>query len=714
MLGIPQYLYRLLPGNPILLRVVSLAGRRKRDLAVRCIYLGLLTGIVLLAILTGGSRYTGEVSFADLTKTSARIFQQMSYLQLALVALLAPVFTAGAITQEKDAQTYDILLSTPLSNAQIVLGSLFSRLFFILALLISGIPIFSITQIFGGVAIRSIATSFGIAAATAFVTGALAIAIATFKVGTRRTIFSFYLGIVVFLVGGLLLDRVEALHPVIGRETTPSGQAAIDPQTGREILLRAKTSWLTGINPFLALRSTFGEPEYTPPDLGKLPAGLQSWPIGWYLTRPHSFYIAFNFALSLLLTIPAILLLRRMAQSTFSLKYWLLQKLRLRQGVSGARRPRYVWHNPVAWREARTKASAARAWIVRYSFILGGMGGAIALLALFATTDSAETYISPGSYSPGTRTLFIQGIGGGTFLLSESTTITLNGRPVPPEVLTGRYKVAAPPTRERIGNREVLSSLALVDFPRKIDAQTTRRYLLGLILLEFAAILLIVTNSAASTVTREKEDGTLDLLLSTPITSRYYIWGKLRGLIAFVLPLIAVPVLSVSLFILHDLIRGLGGADPAFRWIVFPEALVILPAVLIIVAAFAAMMGMHMSLRLRTTVRAVMASVAIVLGTCGGLALCGFQILTSLTRAGSELALAMASFSPFTVVALLIDPYTAAAGQFDTMKPETIVRGRWLVLAFSLLATGIYAAVVHAMYVSMVRNFDMTIRRQSR
>src|SRR5208282_5878209 len=98
----------------------------------------------------------------------------------------APVFTAGAITQEKDSQTYDILLSTPLSNGQIVLGSLLSRMFFIIALLISGIPIFATTQIFGGVAINSIVESFMIAAATAFVTGAIAIAIAVLKVGTRR------------------------------------------------------------------------------------------------------------------------------------------------------------------------------------------------------------------------------------------------------------------------------------------------------------------------------------------------------------------------------------------------------------------------------------------------------------------------------------------------------------------------------------------------
>src|SRR6185437_9917259 len=206
MLGIAEYLWRLVPANPILLRVVQMNGKRPRDLFIRCAYLGLLIAVVVFS-LTGGNTSSGDLG--ALAKTSANLFQYLSYWQLGLVALLAPIFTAGAITQEKDSQTYDILLATPLTNGQIVLGSLLSRLFFVIALLISGVPVFSITQIFGGVAISAIVLSFAIAAATAFVTGALAMAIATFKVGTRRTIFSFYLFIVIYLVGLWLLDQMD-------------------------------------------------------------------------------------------------------------------------------------------------------------------------------------------------------------------------------------------------------------------------------------------------------------------------------------------------------------------------------------------------------------------------------------------------------------------------------------------------------------------------
>src|SRR6266487_5599187 len=163
MLGVGNYLWRLVPANPILLRVVEAAGKRRRDLFVRCGYLALLILVVIFALIGSGATVGGG-SLGELAKVSAHIFQQMSYLQLGLVALLAPVFTAGAITQEKDSQTYDILLATPLTNGQIVLGSLLSRVFFVVALLVSGVPIFAITKVFGGVSIRSIVLSFLIAA----------------------------------------------------------------------------------------------------------------------------------------------------------------------------------------------------------------------------------------------------------------------------------------------------------------------------------------------------------------------------------------------------------------------------------------------------------------------------------------------------------------------------------------------------------------------
>lgn len=705
MLGIGDYFWRLIPANPILLRVVEAGGKRRRDLIVRCAYLGLLIFVVIFSLMTSNSSF-GGMSLEKLAAASASLFTNMSYLQLALVALLSPIFTAGAITQEKDSQTYDILLSTPLTNGQIVLGSLLSRLFFVIALLISGIPIFSITQIFGGVAINDIVLSFGIAAATAFVTGSLAMAIAVFKVGTRRTIFSFYLFVVIYLVSLFLLDRLEFFHPVTGYQTNSSGQAVVDAD-GAPLPIHAATSYFTGLHPFLSLRVVLDPKAYAPPNLADLPETMRFWPMGWYLTSPHTFYINFMFFLSAVLILPSIVLLRRLAQSTVSFKSYILQKLHLSRG-DRTRKPRYVWHNPIAWREAKTKASAARASLLRYGFIAAGVVGALILVYLFASVEMPDKYITRGSYDPIQQTLFING--DATYNLSPGIAVTLNGDPATVETLRGKLKVENFQTQSTLQG-PMLTSVSLADIPRRIKADDARQFLLGAVIVEFAVILLIVTNAAASTVTREKEDGSLDLLLTTPITSRYYIWGKLRGLVSYVLPLVAVPVVSILIFILYDFFRMLGSSDTNFQWIIFPEAVLIMPGTLVIVAALASILGMQMSLRCRTTVRAVMSSVGIILGASAAMGWCGWALLTG-TRSVSEIQLILSAFSPFTVLTVLIDPYNFGGGLFDS--PTRSGGARFLLFLFSWAATGAYALIVWSMYKSMVKNFDMTIRRQSK
>jgi len=691
MLGITDYLWRLIPANPILLRVIEAGGKRRRDLFIRCTYLGLLILVVVLSL------NTQATELDELTRTSREVFERMSFLQLALVALLAPIFTAGAITQEKDSQTYDILLATPLTNGQIILGSLLSRLFFIIALLVSGIPIFSITQIFGGVAIKSITQSFAIAAATAFVTGSMAMAIATFKVGTRRTIFSFYFFIVLYLVGTALLDQLDAI-----KVTLATGGLST-------------TSWMTGLNPFLALQTIFGREQYAAPALTELPAELQAWPLGWYLTNPAGFYITTMFVLSFLLVTPSIIFLRKLAQSTLSMRSWVLQKLHLSKGAT-TRKPRFVWGNPIAWREAKTKASAARATLVRYGFMLGGVAGAIVLLVMYSSTQTPAMSIGRNSYdsNSGTFTVYTPDAARTYEIrVNVPVDVKVNGQAATLDALYRDYEVDITTSG---GNANVLTSVSARDMPRALPVGKLQEYLLGATIIEFAIILLIVTNAAASTVTREKEDGTLDLLLTTPITSRYYIWGKLRGLVSFVLPLVAVPVVSVALFIVYDAFRVLSGAGPVgFRWTVLPEAILILPGMFVIMCAFAAILGMHMSLRMRTTVMAVMASVGIVAGVTGALGWCGYTFLSS--GRGSDAAVVAGSFSPFTLLGMLVNP-AAVSSRFDPGTTVTwaneLANARMLIFIASWVAIGAYTAIVWAMYQSMVKNFDMTIRRQSR
>jgi hypothetical protein len=110
----------------------------------------------------------------------------------------------------------------------------------------------------------------------------------------------------------------------------------------------------------------------------------------------------------------------------------------------------------------------------------------------------------------------------------------------------------------------------------------------------------------------------------------------------------------------------------------------------------------------------VMLSVGIVIGICGALGWCGYQLLES--GGGSGVGVVAGSFSPFTLLTMLIDPYTYASRAFglDGTGDTTPGFARTLAFVFSFAAVGAYTAVVWSMYKSMVKNFDMTIRKQSR
>ena len=183
-------------------------------------------------------------------------------------------------------------------------------------------------------------------------------------------------------------------------ETDATGQTVM--VDGKPKPLHARTSYFTPLHPFLALKVIFNDPEYLPPTLGDLPENLRSWPTGWALSRPQSFYPSFMFFLSFMLVAPSVVLLRRVAQSTVSIKSWILQKVHLSSG-DRRRKPRTVWSNPIAWREAKTKASAARATLLRYGFIVAGIAAALVLVILYATKKPVDRYVSPGSYDPVSR-----------------------------------------------------------------------------------------------------------------------------------------------------------------------------------------------------------------------------------------------------------------------------------------------------------------------
>ena len=125
MRALTSWLWRLVPGNPQVIRIVQGASRSTQHAAERVGYVVVLMVIVLLGLLAGGG-LSNSGDLGDLAKAGAQVFRIVAMGQVILVCLIAPFFMAGAIASEQSGKTYNILLTTPLSNLQIVLGSAFA------------------------------------------------------------------------------------------------------------------------------------------------------------------------------------------------------------------------------------------------------------------------------------------------------------------------------------------------------------------------------------------------------------------------------------------------------------------------------------------------------------------------------------------------------------------------------------------------------------
>ena len=593
------FLY-LLPANPILIRVVSGASRRTRHLWLRLGYLSALAGVVLIGLISSMSGV--NPSLTELAKKASRTFEYGSMTQLAMMCFLAPMFTANAITQERDAQTFNILLSTPLSNGQIVFGSLMSRLYFLITLLIAGLPIFLMTMVYGGVVSSQVFESFALSGATAILTGALAIFIAMIGVGTRRTIFSFYLMIALYLVAVYLVGQW-------GRTWIEASPVNVNGE---------RMSWLAPFHPFLALQVALNS-VHAPP-IERL--GEYSPIARFALAFPSAAYVLWTTLLALLLTISSVIFVRR-GEKTGERTFFRSLMARLRRGDPDAltRVPRSVWKNPVAWREAKTRASGGG--LLRLAIVAGGFAGPLIVFSYYWTNNLAATSAS--------------------------------------------------------------------------------LWLSGMLTVQLALALIVATNTAATSIAKEKESNTMDMLLTTPLTSRYILWGKLRGLVSFTVPLLAGPV---SVLVLFGVVGVLRGDSPPAIWI---ETGFEVAALLIVYTAIACVVGLWRSLHARSNMSAVMYSLGIMILLCGITSLVG----TSLVEASgsAEAGAFLAAFTPYTAMRYLVNP----AGLFDSNA--SFARGaggpRIAALIGSVIATGMYAFIVWRTYAGLVRNFDMTLRKQT-
>ncbi|MEM1330385.1 MAG: hypothetical protein AAGG07_07475 [Planctomycetota bacterium] len=608
------------PTNPVAVRLVENGSKRPRHLYIRSLHLAALILVLLWSLLTVGA---GDLDYRVLAARGASSFAAVAYLQVALICVLTPVFMAGAIRQEANPRTWDILLTTPLSGPQVVLGHLLGRLVFVYGLLLAGLPLFALTQFFGGVPGTSILAAYLIAAVAALVVGAVAVSLTVSRVAGPRSVFAFYISVVGYLAvtaGADTVLRASGGGSAGGSGTTP----------------------LTGLNPFLALRAVLN-PEAYPR------AELVTGPGTWLAAHPVTAFCAIGIGVSLFLLIFGTLGVRSggLAASRKGGVPWYRGLLRLGAAGSDRRPARWVDINPISWRESTARNNTLTTLLARLAFLTAGFVWALGLLIAYHT---------------------------------------------------GR-----------------------------LDHDGFRLALLTTVWAEMMVVALVVVNTSATAISREREDGTLDLLLTTPITPSAYLSGKLRGTISSLIPLLSVPIATLAGAGLYSLLGGFGRSGgievttgtalgPVTAPVVLPEA----PLVGLLASgpflAMCVMIGLGWSLRSKGSVGSVVATVGVVAGIAGTVGLCGWRSAAELTLVGP----AIGGLSPSSVVFASIDPVDAMLG---TLSPQSgtgtsrvspqdaLPTARLSLLIGSAVSALLYAGIVLALRASMVRSFDVTVRK---
>ncbi len=182
--------------------------RGRRAFIILTVYLLLLAGFGWMMELILERQFAGttagSAAFAS-AKIGQGIFTAMLLLETLLVIALAPAFTAGSISLEREKQTLDMLATTPVSSVAIVLGKLFSALTYVFILIFASIPLTAIVFVFGGVAPDDVVRGYVVLLATALGLGSVGLFCSALMRRTQAATIATYFGVLAVTLGSFFV-----------------------------------------------------------------------------------------------------------------------------------------------------------------------------------------------------------------------------------------------------------------------------------------------------------------------------------------------------------------------------------------------------------------------------------------------------------------------------------------------------------------------------
>ncbi len=164
--------------GPIFDKELRVASRRRRNYALRFVYVGLLAVFMVfvwLGTARGGGRSSAVFRASRMAEVGRGVTVMVVWLQFLAAQLLAAALLSGAVSGEIRQRTLDALLVTPISSVQVVLGKFASRLVQVGILVATGLPLLAVIRVFGGVPWGYLISGLGLTFTAAALAGALSL-----------------------------------------------------------------------------------------------------------------------------------------------------------------------------------------------------------------------------------------------------------------------------------------------------------------------------------------------------------------------------------------------------------------------------------------------------------------------------------------------------------------------------------------------------------
>jgi ABC-type transport system involved in multi-copper enzyme maturation permease subunit len=170
--------------GPIFAKELRVSSRRCRNYVLRFLYLSLLTGLLgmvwLALIERGGSALFRASRMAEAGKM---VTMYTVWFQFCVTQVVAVVMLSTSISDEIYNRTLGLLMTTPISSFQIVMGKLLSKLLQLILLLAISLPVLAVVRVFGGVPWGYVVSSLCVTLTTMIFFGSVSL---LFSVFTRR------------------------------------------------------------------------------------------------------------------------------------------------------------------------------------------------------------------------------------------------------------------------------------------------------------------------------------------------------------------------------------------------------------------------------------------------------------------------------------------------------------------------------------------------